>query len=84
MNTLLLDCTLRDGGYYNSWDFSPELINDYLIAMESAGVNIVELGLRSLQNKGFKGACAFTTDEFLHTLPLLENLTIEVMVNASE
>lgn len=84
MNTLLLDCTLRDGGYYNSWDFSSELINDYLVAMQSAGVNIVELGLRSLQNKGFKGACAFTTDEFLHTLPLPEDLTIGVMVNASE
>ena len=49
MNTLLLDCTLRDGGYYNSWDFSPELINDYLVAMQAAGVNIIELGLRSLK-----------------------------------
>lgn len=84
MNTILLDCTLRDGGYYNAWDFSSEMINDYLIAMQSAGVDIVELGLRSLQNKGFKGACAFTTDEFLHTLPLPEDLTIGVMVNASE
>ena len=26
----LLDCTLRDGGYYNNWDFSTDLINDYL------------------------------------------------------
>ncbi len=84
MNILLLDCTLRDGGYYNSWDFSPELINDYLVAMESAGVNVVELGLRSLKNKGFKGACAFTTDDFLRELPLPKNLTIGVMINGSE
>lgn len=84
MNTFLLDCTLRDGGYYNAWDFSPELINDYLVAMQAAGVNIIELGFRSLNNKGFKGACAFTTDEFLRTLPLPNNLTIGVMVNASE
>ncbi|MFW5879423.1 MAG: pyruvate carboxyltransferase, partial [bacterium] len=26
----LLDCTLRDGGYYNAWDFEPELITAYL------------------------------------------------------
>lgn len=83
-NQIFLDCTLRDGGYYNAWDFSPELINDYLLAMQAAGVNTVELGLRSLNNKGFKGACAFTTDEFLSSLPLSENLTIGVMVNASE
>jgi len=24
----LLDCTLRDGGYYNSWDFSVQLIGN--------------------------------------------------------
>lgn len=84
MNTLLLDCTLRDGGYYNSWDFSSELINDYLIAMQAAGVNIIELGLRSLKNKGFKGACAFTTDDFLRELPLPADLTIGVMMNGSE
>ena len=29
----LLDCTLRDGGYYNNWDFSKELVDDYLLAM---------------------------------------------------
>lgn len=83
-NINFLDCTLRDGGYYNAWDFSPELINDYLVAMLAAGVNTVELGLRSLNNKGFKGACAFTTDNFLRTLPLPDGLTIGVMINASE
>ena len=26
---IILDCTLRDGGYYNNWNFSIELINKY-------------------------------------------------------
>ena len=47
---IFLDCTLRDGGYYNAWNFSESLINQYLQAMSTSGVNIVELGLRSLQN----------------------------------
>src|SRR5690554_5996322 len=81
---MLLDCTLRDDDYYNAWDFSPDLINDYLAAMQAAGVDIIELGLRSLKNSGFNGACAYTTDEFINSLPLPEGITIGVMVNGSE
>lgn len=80
----ILDCTLRDGGYYNSWDFSQELVEQYLEAMSAAGVDIVELGLRSLKNSGFKGAAAFTTDDFIRSLPIPEGLTVGVMLNASE
>lgn len=79
-----LDCTLRDGGYYNAWDFSPELINQYLEAMQAARVDIVELGLRTLKNQGFQGPCAFTTDEFIRGLNIPAGLTVGVMVNGSE
>ncbi len=30
---ILVDCTLRDGGYYNKWDFDKNLVNDYLQAI---------------------------------------------------
>src|SRR5690554_5355464 len=80
----LLDCTLRDGGYYNSWNFEQELVKEYLEAMDAAGVDMVELGLRSLKNIGFKGACAYTTDSYLSSLVLPSRLTIGVMINASE
>ena len=81
---VLLDCTLRDGGYYNAWDFSQGLIHEYLIAMQAAGVNIVELGLRSLKKQGFQGPCAFTTDEFIRGLSIPAGLTVGVMINGSE
>lgn len=83
-NIIFLDCTLRDGGYYNAWDFAPDLISDYLEAMQGAGVDVIELGLRSIKNTGFNGACAYTTDEFITSLPLPEGMTIGVMVNGSE
>lgn len=82
MSITLLDCTLRDGGYYNDWDFSTDLINQYLKAMQAAGVNIVELGLRLLRNEGFKGACAYTTDGFIRSLDIPSGLTLGVMINA--
>jgi 4-hydroxy 2-oxovalerate aldolase len=80
----VLDCTLRDGGYYNNWDFPSEIINKYLEAMHAAGVDIVELGLRSLINKSFKGASAYTTDSFINSLQIPEPLSVAVMINASE
>lgn len=81
---IFLDCTLRDGGYYNSWDFSVELIQLYLNAMSAAEVDFVELGFRSLHNSGFKGACAFTTDNFIRSLNIPSGLSIGVMVNGNE
>ena len=83
-NIKILDCTLRDGGYYNNWDFSNTLINDYLKAIASVGVDCVELGFRSLYKTSFKGACAYTKDDFLDGLNIPKNLKVAVMVNASE
>jgi 4-hydroxy 2-oxovalerate aldolase len=80
----LIDCTLRDGGYYCQWNFSRELIIDYLTAMAAIGVDYVELGFRSLDTAGFRGACAYTTDNFINSLPIPEKLNIAVMVNAAE
>ena len=45
----LLDCTLRDGGYYNNWDFPKALVNDYLKTMPEVGVDYIELGFRSFK-----------------------------------
>ena len=55
----VIDCTLRDGGYYNSWDFPVDLVNDYLQVMSRLRVDYVELGFRTLTNNGFKGAYAY-------------------------
>ena len=80
----VLDCTLRDGGYYNSWEFSNDLINEYLVAMQSANIDVVEIGFRFIKNQGFKGACAFSTDTFLENLNIPRDLKISVMINAAD
>ena len=83
-STMFLDCTLRDGGYYNSWDFPKDLTQEYLNAINIAGVDLVELGFRSLKNEGFKGPCAYTSDSFLKRLTIPEGLSVGVMINGSE
>jgi 4-hydroxy 2-oxovalerate aldolase len=84
MPVRLLDCTLRDGGYYNDWDFTPALVQRYLHAMERARVPIVELGFRTIERGGYLGATAFTTDRYLEELELPASAQMGVMVNAKE
>lgn len=84
MSIKLLDCTLRDGGYYNNWDFDSDLVHDYLLCMQSVGIDFVEIGFRSLLKNGFKGAYAYSTDSFLKTLDIPDGLNLGVMINASE
>ena len=83
-NPILLDCTLRDGGYYNSWDFSTQILEEYLLAMKAAQVNVVELGFRLLDKTGFKGAYAYTTDHYLDKLNIPIELEVSVMINGSD
>jgi 4-hydroxy 2-oxovalerate aldolase len=78
----ILDCTLRDGGYYNHWDFSPEVVTAYIKAMNDAKVDYIELGLRNFPQKGFRGAFAYTTEDFLNRLDLPNGPTYGVMVDA--
>lgn len=47
----ILDCTLRDGGYYNNWEFDANLVNDYLGVMSKIGIKYVEIGFRSFYSK---------------------------------
>ena len=83
-NLIHLDCSLRDGGYYNNWDFNDALINNYLRVLSSLNVDYCEIGFRFLKNSGFKGSCAFTSEEFLNSLEIPENLQIGIMLNASD
>ncbi len=85
-NIKILDCTLRDGGYYNNWDFSRDLIQEYLQAMAALRVDYVEIGFRGLINKGYKGGCAFSTDNFINSfsIPVELKNSIGVMINGAE
>jgi len=41
---MLLDCTLRDGGYVNDWDFGHSVITGTFKRLDSAGIDIIEVG----------------------------------------
>ena len=43
----VLDCTVRDGGLINQWQFSDEFVRKVFIALTQAGVDYMEIGYKS-------------------------------------
>ena len=78
----ILDCTLRDGGYYNNWDFPTELVEAYLQSMAESRIEYVELGLRNFPKNGFLGAFAYTSEQFLNSINLPDGPIYGVMIDA--
>lgn len=78
----ILDCTLRDGGYYNDWDFDSDVVEQYLTRIAESRIDYVELGLRNFPKQGFLGAFAYTTEDFLNSLELPDGPVYGVMVDA--
>ena len=47
MSYKILDCTLRDGGYYTDWKFDTKLVRQLVKSLDSNNVDIIELGYKS-------------------------------------
>ncbi len=46
-NVKILDCTLRDGGYVNDWDFGRDNIKKIIKTLKSANIDYIECGFLS-------------------------------------
>ena len=79
-----IDCTLRDGGYYNSWHFEKDLVSKYLECMNKLNIDFIELGFRFLKNSSNFGPFASTTEELLKKLGTYKQIKIAVMINIGE
>ena len=81
---MVLDCTLRDGGYYNNWNFDESLVDKYISAVSSANIDIVEIGFRFISKNNTFGHFAYSTDKYLKQLLFPKNIDIAVMIDAKE
>lgn len=85
-NIKILDCTLRDGGYINDWNFSDEQIKKIITSLNNAGINIIECGYLN-DKSGTKGNSTLfdsikTTDKFLNMIGI--KAQIAVMINLGD
>ncbi|MCC9168238.1 aldolase catalytic domain-containing protein [Pontibacter harenae] len=55
LNIKILDCTLRDGGYYTNWDFDKALVEQYVSSINQLPIEYLEVGYRSIPKKGYLG-----------------------------
>lgn len=66
--TQVLDCTIRDGGLVNNWDFSVSFVRELYDALNDAGVEYMEIGYKNspklLKSDG-AGPWRFLDDAFL-------------------
>ncbi|WP_059041769.1 aldolase catalytic domain-containing protein [Paenibacillus rubinfantis] len=59
-NITVLDCTLRDGGYINDWQFGEFNIKRIITALSSSNIDIVECGyLNTIKGQGFFNSTMF-------------------------
>ena len=81
MKVKILDCTLRDGGYYNLWKFTTSQINQYLDKLHKSRIDIIELGFRFLEKNSNFGQLAFSDEKFLKKLNLKKkNVEYSIML----
>lgn len=83
----VLDCTLRDGGYYTGWQFDDALVDAYLAACVAVGVDVVELGYTRVRPVP-GGAYGSVPDELRRSLrdlvPAAGGPRFAVMVDAAD
>lgn len=79
--TKLLDCTLRDGGYYTDWDFNAEIVRTYLNGMNNLPVDYIELGYRNNPEKEYLGKFGYCPVYLLKQIRELSKKKLAVMLN---
>tara|TARA_B100001741_G_scaffold256078_1_gene218738 strand:- start:3223 stop:4743 length:1521 start_codon:yes stop_codon:yes gene_type:complete len=83
----ILDCTLRDGGYYTNWDFDSKLVNDYLKLTKFLPIDIVEVGYRGNKNKeSYLGEFYYLTTNNLKKIKskIGKNKKLSVMIDLKD
>lgn len=79
----ILDCTLRDGGYYNKWDFNKNIYQKYFLDIKKSKIDAVEIGFRFLPKNYYLGPFAYSTNSFLNKNKIKHN-RLAIMINASD
>ena len=82
----VLDCTLRDGGYCNQWQFGFANIKTIAKSLIEADIDVVECGFITNRIEYNKNVTRFTAlDELMQVLPVVRNGKLFVaMMNYGE
>ena len=82
--TKILDCTLRDGGYYNNWDFSKSIVDKYIKSTNELPVEYLEIGYRSIPAKEYLGKYGYCPVFELEDIRTKSTKKLAIMLNEKE
>ena len=84
MNFKILDCTLRDGGYYTNWDFDKNLVKTYFDAFNNLPVDYLEIGYRSNPMKNYLGEYFYCPKYVLEESKVLSHKKLVIILNEKD
>ena len=79
----VLDCTVRDGGLINGWQFSDEFVRKVFITLAKAGVDYMEIGYKSSEkyfSRKENGKWKFCTDDEIKAI--IEGVETDMKLSA--
>ncbi|MFZ6665209.1 aldolase catalytic domain-containing protein [Peijinzhouia sedimentorum] len=80
----ILDCTLRDGGYYTNWDFDQQLVDKYLNSCNHLPIEYLEVGYRSKPMIGYLGKYYYCPVSVLRDINLKSNKKLAIILNEKD
>lgn len=80
----ILDCTIRDGGYYTNWDFDKKLVDIYIEACNKLPIDYLEIGYRSNQQDGYLGEFFYLPIFVLEELKQKSNKKLVIILNEKD
>lgn len=80
----ILDCTLRDGGYYTNWDFSKSLVDTYLKSFNALPVEYLEVGYRSGPQAEYLGEYFYCPIYLLEELKAKSTKKLVIILNEKD
>lgn len=83
-NFKILDCTLRDGGYYTNWDFDKDLVKMYFQSFNHLPVDYLEIGYRSNPMNKYLGEYFYCPEYILKQTRELSNKKLVIILNEKD
>lgn len=80
----ILDCTIRDGGYYTNWDFSDHLVDIYIKAFNDLPIEYLEVGYRSKELEGYLGKYFYCPISVLEDLKVKSKKKLVIILNEKD
>lgn len=80
----ILDCTLRDGGYYTNWDFDKILVKEYFNAFNNLPIDYLEIGYRSNPMNSYLGEYFYCPQYVLETAKETSSKKLVIILNEKD